>query len=105
ANRSGGFPGRRSSLGNAANSLPSGACRVAVTVADALSVYEITLESVWPSPFGVIVRGTAVTVFKVRGTGAAPIVPVAGRTVSPAAIVQVYTPFGAVAASHVQSMS
>jgi hypothetical protein len=61
---------------------------VAVTVAGAVSVYEILLESVCPSPFGVIVRGSAVADVIASETGFAPIVPLAGRTLSPAEIVQ-----------------
>ena len=48
------------------------------------------LESVCPSAFGVIVRGTAVAERIARATAFAPIVPVALRTVSPAAIVHEY---------------
>src|SRR2546430_14726746 len=88
-----------------ASCVPPGARSVAVTLAGALSVYEIWLESVCPSPFGVIVRGTAVADLMVSGTGFPPIVPVAGRTLSPAPIVQRYSPGSAVAASQVQSTS
>ena len=61
------------------------------------------MESVWPSPFGVIVRGVAVAEVSARTTGFAPIVPVAGRTVSPPEIVHEYRPAGTVEASQVQS--
>ena len=68
-------------------------------------MYEITLESVCPSPFGVIVRGSAVAELIASATGFAPSIPTAGRTESPAAIVQPYDPCNTVAESHVQSMS
>src|SRR5438445_13057854 len=77
-------------------SRPSGVRSVAVTVAAVLSVYEICVES--PAAGGV-----AVADLIVNGTGAAPIVPVAARTKSPALIDHVYTPTAAVVASHVQS--
>ena len=57
------------------------------------------------SPFGVIVRGTAVAERIARATAFAPMLPVALRTVSPAAIVHEYEPCAAAVASHVQSTS
>jgi hypothetical protein len=63
------------------------------------------LESVCPSAFGVIVRGTAVAERIARATAFAPMLPVALRTVSPAAIVHEYAAGAAAVASHVQSTS
>ena len=82
------FPADRGSEKRSDSWLPSGARSEAVTVAGALSVYEIWLESVFPSPFGVIVRGVAARAVILKGTGFAPTFPVAGRTASPAPIVQ-----------------
>jgi hypothetical protein len=48
------------------------------------------LESVCPSPFGVMVRGLAEGDLIASATGFVPTVPVAGRAVSPALIVQLY---------------
>jgi hypothetical protein len=64
-----------------ATSRPSAPRSVAVTVAGAVSVYVIWVESV-------IVRGVAANDLIASATGAVPIVPVAARTASPAPIVQ-----------------